>query len=298
MIVAHRDALHRRPPPTCPGRRCCSSWRACSPASRCNHTVVLASTTGSAGAAGAERLARTLPQPVDAVIVLGDLAGTGVHGPVVVPWSDGQSVAPPMLRNTLASALAAQTGPERREHRARRPDRAPGVPDEPDRAGAVRRRGRAGGPAVGVGRADAVGRRAGQPQTRSPGWGGRCCSRSPRSTPARPCSAPSSYLVFSGKAIPAWAVRLLVLMLILPVLVATVDGLARARRRGHSILRWSAWVLAAAVPFVLVVAVIVIARAGWAARRAAGPARRRRRDASRRTDRRRSPESRCWSWSD
>ena len=49
-------------------------------------------------------------------------------------------------------------------------------------------------------------------------------------------------------------------MLIIPVLVATVDGLARARRRGHSILRWTVWVLAAAVPFALVVAVIVIAR--------------------------------------
>ena len=46
------------------------------------------------------------------------------------------------------------------------------------------------------------------------------------------------YLLFQGKVIPAWAIRLLVLALILPVLVATIDGLARARRRGHSICRW------------------------------------------------------------
>jgi hypothetical protein len=35
------------------------------------------------------------------------------------------------------------------------------------------------------------------------------------------------------------------------VLVATVDGLARARRRGHTILPWIVWVLSAALPFVL-----------------------------------------------
>ena len=72
--------------------------------------------------------------------------------------------------------------------------------------------------------------------------------------------SPSSYLTFSGKSIPAWAIRLLVLALILPVLIATIDGLARARRRGYSILSWCVWVLAAAVPFALVVGVIVIAR--------------------------------------
>jgi hypothetical protein len=62
---------------------------------------------------------------------------------------------------------------------------------------------------------------------------------------------PSAYLLYSGQVIPAWAVRLLVLALILPVLAATIDGLARARRRGHAILPWLVWVLAAAVPFVV-----------------------------------------------
>ena len=41
------------------------------------------------------------------------------------------------------------------------------------------------------------------------------------------------------------------LALILPVLGATIDGFARARRRGHPIARWVVWVLAAALPFVL-----------------------------------------------
>jgi len=65
----------------------------------------------------------------------------------------------------------------------------------------------------------------------------------------------------SGKSIPVWAVRLLVLVLILPVLVTTIDGLARARRRGHSIVRWVAWVLLAALPFALAATLVLAARA-------------------------------------
>ncbi len=73
-------------------------------------------------------------------------------------------------------------------------------------------------------------------------------------------SAPSAYLLYSGQLIPGWAVRLLVLALILPVLAATIDGLARARRRGHGIVRWLVWVLAGALPFVLAVLVIRVLR--------------------------------------
>jgi hypothetical protein len=69
--------------------------------------------------------------------------------------------------------------------------------------------------------------------------------------------APSSYLSYHGDVIPGWAVRLLGLGLILPVLGATVDGLARARRRGDWVARWVVWVLSAALPFALgVVAVL------------------------------------------
>jgi hypothetical protein len=78
---------------------------------------------------------------------------------------------------------------------------------------------------------------------------------------ARPVPAPSTYLSFSGKTVPAWAVRLLVLALIIPVLVATIDGMARARRRGQPILRWAAWVLSAAAPFALAAILVVLARA-------------------------------------
>jgi hypothetical protein len=69
-------------------------------------------------------------------------------------------------------------------------------------------------------------------------------------------AAPTSDLLYSGQVIPAWAIRVLVLALIVPVVLATVDGIARARRRGHAILPWIVWVLAAALPFVLAALVV------------------------------------------
>lgn len=223
------------------------------------HTIVLASTSGAAGAAGALRLAHALQRPVDAVIVLGDLAGKTVREPVVVPWSDGQQVAPPVLRNTVASVLQAQTGLRpgstglvgQLAHLA-----LPMVATEQAPFGAAGlptvlltlsgERGSAADEPTSPGRITAMGHTVLQTITALDG--------------APPVPPPSTYLSFSGKTIPAWAVRLLVLALIAPVLMATVDGLARARRRGHSILRWVAWVLASAFPFVVAAALVVLAR--------------------------------------
>jgi hypothetical protein len=214
------------------------------------HTLVVASTSGTAGGAGAIELARTLPAPIDAVVVLGDLAGSGVRQPIVVPWSNGQKVAPPALRNTLGAALQGQAG-------------------------------------LAVGGTSILGQLAhlalpmapsGQAPFNSSGLPAVLVSLSGEQVPAAddPVSPaeinatgrsvleavnaldggstvppPSSYMSLGGKSIPAWAVRLLVLALILPVLLASIDGAARAGRRRHSVLRWVAWVVAAGVPFAL-----------------------------------------------
>ena len=60
---------------------------------------------------------------------------------------------------------------------------------------------------------------------------------------------------------PLWAVRLLVFVLILPVAAAAFDAVARTRRRGHTLTRWLAWVLTGAVPFVIGLAALLVARA-------------------------------------
>jgi hypothetical protein len=72
--------------------------------------------------------------------------------------------------------------------------------------------------------------------------------------------APSAYLLLAGKVIPGWAVSLFVLALLAPVAMTTVDGVARARRRGHAVWRSLALVLTAAIPFALAVGVVLIAR--------------------------------------
>jgi hypothetical protein len=72
--------------------------------------------------------------------------------------------------------------------------------------------------------------------------------------------AASPYVLYAGKVVPAWAIRLLVLALMLPVFGATIDGLARARRRGQSITRWVLWVLASSVPFLLAVGIALTAQ--------------------------------------
>jgi hypothetical protein len=51
--------------------------------------------------------------------------------------------------------------------------------------------------------------------------------------------------------LPAWALRVLALALILPALVASVDALARARRRREPVFPWLIWLAAAVAPFVL-----------------------------------------------
>ena len=72
--------------------------------------------------------------------------------------------------------------------------------------------------------------------------------------------APSAYVLLDGKVVPGWAISLFVLSLMVPVLMTTIDGVARARRRGHIIWRSLTVILAAAVPFMLLVGMVLLAR--------------------------------------
>jgi len=220
---------------------------------------VLASTSASVGAAGAAELARNLPQPVDAVVVLGDMAGTDVRTPIVVPWSDSTLVAPPMLRNTVEQAVQQQTG------------LAAG--DEsiggqflhlafPLAASEQRPFASSGEAAVLV---SASGSRVPASEEKTSqgqigGFGRAILQAVSALESGGTVPAPSSYLRWQRKLIPEWAVRLLVLALIAPVLLATIDGVARVRRRGHRVARWTLWVLSACIPFVLAVLAVVVLR--------------------------------------
>jgi hypothetical protein len=259
VIVAHRDALHAPAAAEASGTAVLEELTHVLSGETHSRTIVLASTSGSSGASGALELARSLGQPVDAVIVLGDLAGAGVRQPVVVPWSDSQRVAPPMLRNTVAAALSQQAQLASRSASLGGQFAHLAFPFTATEQGPF---GTLGQPAVLMSVSGDRAPAADEPTSRAriAAMGRAVVQTISALDGGSAVPAPSAYLLFDGKVVPAWAIRLFVLALIVPVLMATIDGMARVRRRGHPILRWVVWVLCAAVGFVLALALVLAAK--------------------------------------
>lgn len=225
-----------------------------------HRSLILVSTSGSAGSAGASLLARNLGPSVDAVIVLGDLAGSGVRQPIVVPWSNGQQVAPPVLRNTLAADISAQAGLPAGHTSLLGQVAHLAFPLT------VTEQGPFGENGYSAALVSLAGQRAPDPgeavtsPDRITGLGQAMLQAVNSLDGASTIPAPTPYLLFDGMVIPPWAVRLFVLALIIPVLLTTIDGMARARRRGHPILRWTLWVLAGALPFLVGIVLVLGAK--------------------------------------
>jgi hypothetical protein len=259
LIVSHRDALSSPGVADLSGTSVMLELARVLGGETAYHTLVLASVSGSTGSVGAARLARSLPGPVDAVIVLGDLAAAHPRGPLIVPWSRGHTLASPALRNTLAASLSAQAGLS---------------PSPPGLGGQLMHLAfpmtlteqapfnEAGVPAVLLTLSGERAPTGGEPTNPARlGSLGRAVLQAINALNAgSDVSRPSAYLVYSGKLIPAWAIRLLVLVLIAPVLITTIDGLARVRRRGHRMLHWVGWALSWGLAFVLGGLVILGAR--------------------------------------
>jgi hypothetical protein len=226
-----------------------------------NRSLLLISTSASVGAAGTAALAPSLRDDnTDAVIVLGDLAGTRVRRPVVVPWSGTDRLAPAQLNATLSTYVRAQTGLDAA---------SPSTGSEfaqlafPFATGGQAPFAGLGIPAVGLSLSGDRSLSAGEPTdpTQISRLGLAVDQAVTALDNGAAVPAPSAYLTVSSEQIPLWAVRLLVLALILPVAFTLVDALARARRRGHSILAWSVWVLSGIAPFMVGLAVIKLAGA-------------------------------------
>ncbi len=221
--------------------------------------VMLISTSGTVGTAGIRAILPQLTdQPVDAVITLGDLAGARLDRPVVLPWGSGDALAPPALFDTVTSFVASQAGI---------PGTQPGFVSQlahevvPFALGGQAPLLAAGIPAVGLSTAGARWPNADEPlrPARVAGLGAAVLQSVDALEAAPDIAAPSPYLTISGQSVPLWAVRLLTLALILPVAATVVDALARARRRGHPLLSWLAWVVVGAVPFLLAGAAAILA---------------------------------------
>ncbi|MGH2867499.1 MAG: hypothetical protein ACRDNK_08020 [Solirubrobacteraceae bacterium] len=260
VVIAHRDARASPATASLSGTATLVELARDLAGETLHRTVVLASTTGSQGTAGALRLASTLGGPVDAVLVLGDLAGGRARQPIVVPWSTSPNVASPRLRNTIVAELNQQATlavggtslfgqflhlafPLTVTEQA--PFGSLGIP-----AVLISLSGERGPapaePLSGVDALNAVGRSV------------LATISALDSAPTLP--AASAYVLLDNKVVPGWAISVFVLALIVPVLLTTIDGLARARRRGHAVWRWLVLTLLAAVPFALAVLVVLAAR--------------------------------------
>ncbi len=255
LVIAHRDALGRGARAELSGTAALLELARVLGGRTLSRTLVLASTSGgTAGLAAAERLAEEAAAAdgsgVDAVLVLGDMAGVGVDRPLVVPWSQSTALAPLELRRTVETALMT-------EGRLRAGAVAPGVqlarlafPLALGEQGPFDARG------VGAVLLSASGERA--PAADAPVSAerltafGRTALRSIGALDDGddlPGSAP--YLVLERKVLPAWSVRLLAIALLLPVLLAAVDALARVRRRRERVGMWLRWVLLGGLSFLL-----------------------------------------------
>ena len=262
-IVAHRDSADRGSTGSSIGQRGAPAQLSGTgallelarvfAARETKRTIVLVSTSGgSGGDAGASALlAHALGgSGLDAAIVLGDLASaTPAQPPLVVPYSDAYGEAPDELQRTLAAAISAETG------------LSPGAPSAigqlahlafPLAAGEEGVLNASGAPSVLV---QVSGEReppAGAPLSveRMEGVGRAVLGAVDALDGAHDVeSAPQAGLVLSRQIVPAWALRLLILTLLIPPAVVLIDGLARARRRREPIARWAAWTATFALPF-------------------------------------------------
>jgi hypothetical protein len=213
-------------------------------------TIVLASTSGgSGGSEGAARLSAELHAPLDAAVVLGDLAGKKTRQPLVVPYSDSLGSAPALLQGTLTAAISQQAGIAAGSPGALAQLAHLVFPLSVGEQAVLQARGT---PAVLVQSSSEAppGAREAVSSERLEGLGRAVLSAVDAldTAPNVPTAAQTG-IVVNHQELPSWALSLIVLALILPAAFAGIDGLARLRRRGVSVAHWAGWSLSCAAPF-------------------------------------------------
>jgi hypothetical protein len=232
--------------------------------SRHAKTILLASTDGSsAGAAGAKELASELlpSDKVDGVIVLSAAGAAQLQAPYLIDTSDGPNRTSVQLERTAERALHDQAAVS-----VHRPgalgqladlaipfglgEQAPlidrGIP-----AVALSTSGERPLPAAADG-LDSLS----PPRLAAFAQAAYDAVLSLDSQPSLEPS-PDSYIELGGNLIPGWAISLLALGLILPALVAAVDGLARAARQGEAAAAL-AWAAPRSVPLIAALALLYL----------------------------------------
>lgn len=258
VLLAHRDAAGRGAAAELSGTAALLELARVLAAGETQRTIVLLSTSGgSGGNAGAEDFAAHAGEElsggaggrIDAALVLGDLAGADLRAPLVGTLSDGPGAAPPLLGSTLAAALSRQAGLAAG---------ALGTGAQlahlvfPLTAGEQGPLDAGGMPAVLLGVSGVRPPPADEPVSaaRLEAFGRAALSAVyALDVEAEVPGSSAAGLPVEHKAIPLWALRLLVAALLAPALLVLGDGLARVRRRGERVGRMVLWTLTCALPF-------------------------------------------------
>lgn len=263
VVVAHRDARGAPAEAELSGTAVLLEMARIFADRDVTRTLVLASVTGgSGGYEGARELAARL-ENVEAVLVLGDLASRRVRRPWVVPWATAGAPAPHTLRRTVEAAIFAETGADPGSTRSVAQWARRVVPITVSEQGVMNEAGVPAvllsatgeiGPAAGArisgARLDAFGRGAVRAVTALEGAGVEVNADGEAVPP--PAAAPEPVgIVTAGRLLPDWALRLLVLTLLLPALLAALDGFFRVRRRRLPAVRWLGWAALWGLPFLL-----------------------------------------------
>jgi hypothetical protein len=220
-------------------------------------TLVLASVDGATlGDIGARRFADTVVDRhlVDAVVVLSNMGARHARGPLIVSWSNNSRRVGIGLERTAVASLREEL------ERVRVGVGATGqlfrlaMPVGIGAQGVLLERG------LDAVRLSGSGELPPAPRERELarvdvdrlGQLGRAALRIVSAVDAGvPRQGPRSYIATQTKVIPGWALSLLAFCLILPVLVAMIDGFARARRRREPLAPWGRWLLARTLPWVV-----------------------------------------------
>ncbi len=224
-------------------------------------TLVLASVDGGQlGHAGARRLADSIGGgPVEAVIEISDLGARRSRGPLVIGWSNGITRAGLGLQRTLTGSLREELGGVPGQDGLFSQFARLAFPVSPGAQAVLLDSGFdavriAGGGEVGPEDAGQIG----DVNVNRYGSLGRSVLRMIATLDGSgkaPGRGANSYLTVGGMMLPAWVLKLLAVTLILPALIASIDALARARRRREPVARYFRWLGLGAVPLVLALVV-------------------------------------------
>ncbi len=252
VVVAERDATGRRAAAQLSGTAALLELARALADARPARTITFASVSGgSGGQAGIRELVGRLRRPVDAVLELGDLAGPVGEDPIVVAWSNDLGAAPVRLQRTVALAAREETGLERGAPFARRQLARFAIPMSVSGQGIADADGL---PAVRLSASGELPPPADAPASadRLESFG-RAALRALTALDAgtRIETAPQRDLLIARKVLPGWAMRVLVIALLLPALLTAGDAAARLRRRREPLWPWVGWVLALAAPLLL-----------------------------------------------